>query len=206
MTKQTEPEKEQPTLPDPALLQEKCKALEEENKKLVEQLQRLSADYANYQKRTARQIAEAVAYEKRGLLRSWVSSLDNLEHALASLSGQNGPDALPKLVEGIRLVYEHMLAVLQSHGVRKMDPVGQPFSPGPHEALMTCAQPDREDNTVLEVHQSGYLLGEDVLRPAKVVVNKLPTAPEKTDQTQSSSGDNPMTGQKTEETTDSQES
>lgn len=161
-----------------ARLEERCKALEEEKQNLFEQLQRLSADYANYQKRTMRQIAEAVAYEKRNLLRAWVSSLDNLEHALASVSSQSGPDALPKLKEGMQLVYEHMLASLQSQGVRKMEPVGQPFTPGPHEALMTCERPDQADQIVLEVHQSGYLLGEDVLRPAKVVVNKLPAGAE----------------------------
>jgi len=160
-----------------AELQEKCRALEEEKQKLFEQLQRLSADYANYQKRTARQIADAVAYEKRTLLRSWLSSLDNLEHALASVSNQTGPEVLPKLIEGVRMVYDHMLATLNGLGVRKMEPVGQPFTPGPHEALMTCTRPDQGDNVVLEVHQSGYVLGDEVLRPAKVIVNKLPPSP-----------------------------
>lgn len=155
-------------------LQEKCKALEEEKQKLFEQLQRLGADYANYQKRTARQIADAVAQEKRKVLRAWLSSLDNLEHALASITSELGPEALPKLLEGMQLVYDHMLTTLKGQGVQKMDPLGKPFTPELHEALMKRAQEDQEDNVVLEVHQSGYMLGDDVLRPAKVVVNKLP--------------------------------
>ncbi len=181
--------KTDPAVQELAELQEKCRALEEEKQKLFEQLQRLSADYANYQKRTARQIADAVAYEKRTLLRSWLSSLDNLEHALASVSNQAGPDALPKLVEGIRMVYEHMLATLNGLGVRKIEAIGQPFTPGPHEALMTCAQPEQADNIVLQVHQSGYLLGDEVLRPAKVIVNKLPSVSAAETCTESASDD-----------------
>ncbi|HOT72742.1 MAG TPA: nucleotide exchange factor GrpE [Anaerohalosphaeraceae bacterium] len=155
-------------------LQEKCKALEEEKQKLFEQFQRLGADYANYQKRTARQISDAVAQEKRKVLRAWLSSLDNLEHALASVTSETGPGALPKVLEGMQLVYDHMLATLKGQGVQKMEPLGKPFEPEMHEALMKRTQEGQKDNVVLEVHQSGYMLGDDVLRPAKVVVNKLP--------------------------------
>lgn len=155
-------------------LQEKCKALDEERQKLFEQLQRLGADYANYQKRTTRQISEAVAQEKRKVLRAWLSSLDNLEHALTSVTSETGPGALSKVLEGMRLIYDHMLEALKGQGVRKMEPLGKPFEPDMHEALMKRTEEGQKDNIVLEVHQSGYMLGDDVLRPAKVVVNKLP--------------------------------
>ncbi len=182
----SEKKKTEMTAQEMEQLQEQYKSLQEEKQKLFEQLQRLSADYANYKKRTARQIADAVAYEKRTLLRTWLSSLDNLEHALASVPDQTSPDALSKLIEGLRMVYEHMLAVLQSQGVRKINPLGQPFTPGLHEALMTRTEPEQEDNIVMEVHQSGYLLGDEVLRPAKVVVNKLPAPPQSSEQMEGS--------------------
>jgi molecular chaperone GrpE len=155
-------------------LREQIRILEEEKQKVFEQLQRVSADYTNYQKRTAKQIADSVAYDKKVILRSLLPSLDNFEHAFAGISTVHGEESLQKMIEGIRLIYDHMIDALKSHGVEKIDAMGKPFSPDLHEAMMQREEADKENNTVLEVYQPGYTLGGQVLRPAKVIVNRLP--------------------------------
>lgn len=179
-------------------LREQMRVLEEEKQKIFEQLQRVSADYSNYQKRTAKQIADTVAYDKKIILRSLLPSLDNFEHAFAGVNAGGGEESLQKILEGIHLIYHHMLDALKSHGVEKIDAIGKPFTPELHEAMMQRAEADKENNIVLEVYQPGYTLGGQVLRPAKVIVNRLPEQAEaanpQTDsppETESSSPANP---------------
>lgn len=158
-------------------LQQQAETLAGEKQDVFEQLQRISADYANFQKRSPKQIADSVAYEKKAILRSLLPSLDNLEHALthaASVGG--GAESLDNIIKGIQLVFDHMLDALKSHGVQRIEALGQPFNPNLHEAMMQRSEPDKADNIVLEVYQAGYLMGEQVLRPSKVIVNKLETA------------------------------
>ncbi|NLK42340.1 MAG: nucleotide exchange factor GrpE [Planctomycetes bacterium] len=159
-------------------LEQQIEQLRKENQELLEKLQRLSADYANYQKRVPRQIADTVMYEKKKIIRSLLPSLDNFEHALAgAAAAEGGPEALENIIKGVKLIFDHMLDALKALGVEKVNSVGQPFDPSRHEALMQRCEPDKEDGIVLEEYQACYLLGEDVLRPAKVIINKV--APEK---------------------------
>lgn len=162
------------------LLEKKVEELEKqlemvtaEKQQTFEQLQRISADYANFQKRAPKQIADSVAYEKKAILRSLLPSIDNFEHALSHASSANGEEALDNIVKGIQLVFDHMLDALKSQGVSRIDALGRPFDPNMHEAMMRKSEPDKEDNTVLEVYQAGYMMGEQVLRPSKVIVNKI---------------------------------
>lgn len=162
------------------LLEKKVEELENqlseltvEKQQTFEQLQRVSADYANYQKRAPKQIADSVAYEKKAILKSLLPSIDNFEHALSHASNAQGEEALDNIINGIQLVFDHMLDALKAHGVKRIDALGQPFDPNLHEAMMRQSNPDKEDNTVLEVYQAGYMMGEQVLRPSKVIVNKI---------------------------------
>ncbi|RKY08711.1 MAG: nucleotide exchange factor GrpE [Planctomycetota bacterium] len=154
-------------------LEKQIEELTHEKQELFEQLQRVSADYANFQKRAPRQIADSVAYEKKAVLRSLLPSIDNLEHALSHTSTANRKEALDDLIKGIQLVFEHMLDALKAHGVKQIDAMGHPFDPNLHEAMMRQSDPDKDDDTVLEVYQAGYMIGEQVLRPSKVIVNKI---------------------------------
>lgn len=157
-------------------LQQQAETLAGEKQEVFEQLQRISADYANFQKRTPKQIADSVAYEKKAILRSLLPSLDNLEHALThAATAGGGGESMENIIKGIELVFDHMLDALKSHGVHRIEALGQPFNPNLHEAMMQRTEPDKADNSVLEVYQAGYLMGEQVLRPSKVIVNKLNT-------------------------------
>ncbi len=148
--------------------------LEADRQLLFEKFQRLSADYINFQKRAPRRIAESVAYEKMAIIRSLLPSLDNFSHALASAEdARDSEGGLEGVVKGVEMVFQHLLDAIKSHGVEKVESVGKPFDPSVHEAVMQRAEPDKADGVVLEEFQAGFTLNGQVVRPAKVIVNKL---------------------------------
>jgi molecular chaperone GrpE len=149
-------------------LQADFDALMAEKLELFEKLQRVSADYANYQKRIPKQIADSVGYEKERILKSLLPVLDNFEHALNN--SQSGD--IDAVVKGIRIVYDQMLDAFKSHGVEVVLAKDQIFDPSRHEAMMQRSEEDKENNLILEEFQKGYMLNGRVIRPSKVIVNK----------------------------------
>lgn len=160
-------------------LAQQVEELSKEKLELFEQLQRVSADYANFQKRTPKQIADSVAYEKKAILRSLLPSLDNFEHALEAAKTA---EKLDTVVEGVQLVFDHMLDALKAHGLERIVSQGEEFDPNRHEALMQQAEEDKPNNIILQEYQKGYSVSGQVIRPCKVVVNKLPTEPVQTEE------------------------
>lgn len=159
-------------------LSEQIEKLTAEKDEVFAKLQRVSADYMNYQKRSAKQISESVAYEKESVIKSLLPVLDNFEH---SLCGAEKVEDAESLREAVKMIYDQFLAVLKNHGIEQITSVGGKFDPACHQAMMNRTEPDKEDFAILEEFQKGYRLGEKVLRPARVVVNKLPT-PEQVEQ------------------------
>ena len=137
---------------------------------LLGQYQRVSADYANYQKRMPKQIADSIGYEKERIIKSLLPALDNFEHTLQSAHSAENVDVL---VKGIRIIYDQMLDILKSHNVEQIEALGERFDPAMHQAMTQQSNPDKEENTVLEEFQKGYKLNGRVIRPSKVIVNKL---------------------------------
>jgi len=149
-------------------LREKMADLEKEKDDLLGKLQRVSADYANFQKRVPRQIADNLGYEKERIFRSLLPALDNLERTLQNARSAESVDTL---VEGIRIIYDQMLDILKSHEVAPTNALGEIFDPSRHEAVMQKSEPEQEENVVLEELQKGYTLNGRVIRPSKVIVN-----------------------------------
>jgi len=151
-------------------LQQQLNDLQKEKDGIFEKLQRVSADYANYQKRIPKQISDTIVYEKETIIKTLLPALDNFEHTLQNADSAKDVDVL---VEGIRIIYDQMLNILKSHGVEQIEALDETFDPALHEAMLRKAEPDREENIVLEEFQKGYKLNGRVIRPSKVVVNKL---------------------------------
>jgi molecular chaperone GrpE len=144
--------------------------LQKEKEEVFAQLQRVSADYVNYQKRAPKQINDTIAYEKEKIIKSLLPVLDNFEHTLANAhSGERTEDFL----KGVKIIYDQMLNILKSHGVEQIDAKGKKFDPVFHEAMTRRSEPQQQTDTVLEEFQKGYKLGERVIRPSRVIVNKL---------------------------------
>ncbi len=146
-------------------------ALQKEKDELFGKLQRVSADYANFQKRVPRQIADTVCYEKERIIKTLLPALDSFEHTLQKARSVEDVDVL---IEGIRIIYGQLLDILKSHNVEQIEALGQEFDPAVHEAMTQQANPEKEEGVVLEEFQKGYRLNGRVIRPSRVVINKLP--------------------------------
>ena len=160
-----DPEAAMPTLEqslEEQLAAEKTRADDNYNKFLL-----AMADFENYKKRLQRDIDSMVTSHRRMLLERFLPVLDNLERALAS-SGDG-----EKLRGGIEQTLKGFEALLAGEGVKPIDVKGKPFDPRVAEAIGTTAAANgADDDTVVEVAQKGYSIGEDLLRPAKVIVAK----------------------------------
>jgi molecular chaperone GrpE len=127
--------------------------------------QRLQADMDNFRKRQTRRADEAIAAERERLLGLVLPLADNLDRALR----YNGQQDNGALRQGVELTQRELMRLLAAEGVSRIEAVGQPFTPTLHEALTTVPA-QAEPNTVVEEVEAGYMLGDKLLRPAKVVV------------------------------------
>jgi molecular chaperone GrpE len=115
-----------------------------------------------------------VAYEKESIIRTLLPALDNFEHTLANAHSAESPDVVTK---GVEIIYSQMVDILKGHGVEQIHAQDEKFDPSRHEAMMRRTEPDKEDDVVLEEFQKGYTVNGRVVRPAKVIVNKLQSEP-----------------------------
>ena len=157
-------------------LHQQVEDLIKEKDEIFEKLQRVAADYENFQKRVPKQIADTIAYEKEKIIKTLLPALDNFEH---TLQNTHSAENLDVIIKGVRIIYDQMLNILKAHGVEQIKALGQKFDPALHEAMMQKTEDDRQDNTVLEEFQKGYKLNGRVIRPSKVIVNKLQSEQER---------------------------
>ena len=146
-------------------------SLQTEKDELFAKLQRVSADYANFQKRVPKQISDSIGYEKERIIKTLLPALDNFEHTLHNAHSADNVDVL---VKGIRIIYDQLHDILKSHNVEQIEALGERFDPAMHQAMTQQSDPDKEEDTVLEEFQKGYRLNGRVIRPSRVIVNKLP--------------------------------
>jgi molecular chaperone GrpE len=140
-------------------------AAEAQRDEYLELARRTQADFENYRKRAAKDLAAAGTRAKLGLVRDLLPVLDNLERALESADSENG------LAEGVRLVLSDLRGVLAREGIEAVEPSGERFDPTVHEALSTRPEDGADPGVVLDVVQKGYRMNDTVIRPARVVVS-----------------------------------
>jgi molecular chaperone GrpE len=150
-------------------LQQELEAVKAERNELLGKLQRVSADYANFQKRVPKQVNDSVAYEKENIIKTLLPTVDNFEHTLAK---SHAAESVDIVLEGVRMIYDQMVGALKSHGVEQIHAQDEVFDPAQHEAMMRKDDPEHDDGVVLEEFQKGYRLNNRVIRPSKVVVNR----------------------------------
>jgi molecular chaperone GrpE len=133
--------------------------------------QRTQADFENFRKRMARDVAAAETRGVSRLAKELLPALDNLGRALAAAEA-GGEHGTPEhhLTSGIKLVHDELLAALGRVGIEPFSPEGERFDPNQHEAMAQQPVEGAESGTVVEVYQQGFRHGESVLRPARVVV------------------------------------
>jgi molecular chaperone GrpE len=163
--------KTESTVPDAESLQKQLEGLRKEKDDVFAKLQRVAADYDNYQKRSSKQITDNVAYEKDKIVKSLLPVLDNFEYILANTSCGAADETLLK---GVKIIYDQMLDVLKGHGIEQVKSAGEQFNPAHHEAITHRSENSKEEGLVLEELQKGYKLNGRLIRASRVVVNKTP--------------------------------
>jgi molecular chaperone GrpE len=149
-------------------MEARFEAKEEEAKETYDRLLRVSAEFENYKKRSAREMEEFKKYANQSLLKEMLSVVDNLE--LAITSSQDGKTADKTLIEGLNLTLNEILRVFEKFNVTPIEAKGKTFDPAYHEAVMREETDDYPENTVISEFQKGYLIHDRLLRPAMVVV------------------------------------
>ena len=149
--------------------------LEAEKLELKDKLLRSLAEMENLRRRVEKDLADARAYGVTRFARDMLDVADNLRRALDSLPSEaraaaEGP--FKALIEGVDLTERDLLKKMESHGVRKLSPEGQKFDPNLHQAIFEVPDETKPSGTVTQVVQTGYVIGERVLRPAMVGVSR----------------------------------
>ena len=155
---------EQDTVANETVLGAELEAALAERDRYFEQLQRTSADLANFRRRTEQERAQQRLVANEQLLRDFLPVLDDLQRGLGAIPAEEQES---KVAEGMRLVEQKLLSTLRRHGVTPIDSLGLPFDPAFHEAVE--ADP-AGGNVVTAVYAPGYKLGDGMLRPAMVRV------------------------------------
>ena len=150
-------------------LEEKIDRLAQEAQANYDRFLRVSAEFDNYKKRTAREVANQKKYANESLLKNILSVVDNLERAIQSAAGEG--NQTEALLEGINLTLKETLSLLERFNVSPIEALGQPFDPAFHEAVLREEADKQDANTVLSEIQKGYMIHERLLRPSMVVVS-----------------------------------
>jgi len=143
-----------------------------ERDEYLEIAKRTKADFENYRKRMGSEVQAAAGRGKAEVIREVVPVLDDLERAIQAAGLDPEGDSEDALAHGVLLVFRSLRDSLSRNGVEAVDPQGEKFDPMAHEALSTLPAEGVESGTVVEVMQKGYRLGEQLIRPARVVVSE----------------------------------
>lgn len=136
---------------------------------LYERLQRVTADFMNFQRRAQKKEAQAREMANDALLKDLLGVLDDMERALAAARANHPAD--DPLLTGMQMVHDNLVATLGRYGLEAIAAENQPFDPELHQAVQQVPAPDHPPQTVVQELQKGYRLKQRTLRPSMVVVS-----------------------------------
>ena len=161
-----------PDAETPGEYQEALAALKGQVEKLTTELQekndrllRLQADFDNFRRRSAKEREEIAAVVTQGFCKDMLPLLDNFERAMAAET--KDVEAFQK---GVEMIFTQFQEILKKNGLEKIETEGQKFDPNYHQAVMRIEDPEREDDTIAQELQKGYMVKGRVIRPSMVQV------------------------------------
>jgi len=149
-------------------------ALQAEAADLKDRLLRAHAEVDNIRKRSEREKEETAKYAVTRLARDIVNVGDNFQRAIDAVpvgAAEQDP-ALKSFLEGVTMTERELLNVLERYGIRRVQPINEPFNPHLHQAVMEIQRSDVPSGTIVQVFQAGFMIEDRVLRPAMVAVSK----------------------------------
>ena len=139
---------------------------------LKDALLRSQADLQNVRRRAERDLENAHKYAVEKFVKDLLPVFDSMDRALQLAETTEGFDS--SMLEGMKMTHKLLVDTAVKHGIESIDPVGSPFDPNQHQAMSMVESDEQEANTVVAVMQKGYKLEGRVMRPAMVVVSKIP--------------------------------
>lgn len=153
---------------NPEELQKRIEELEKESNEWKEKFLRKAAEFENYKRRTENDQLNLINYAAESFIKKILPIVDDFERSLEHINDSNDYE---KLKEGVQLIYNKLVKVLEEQGVKKIEAVGKPFDVEYHEALMQREDPSVPPHTVLDELEKGYMYRDKVIRHSKVVVS-----------------------------------
>ena len=150
-------------------METRLESVEQEAKEAHDRFLRVSAEFENYKKRSAREMDEFRKFANESLIREMLTVVDNLERALNSSNNDN--QANSHIAEGVDMTLKEILKVFGKFNVKPIEALGKPFDPNFHQAAMREETNEHPENTVLNELEKGYMIHDRLLRPAMVVVS-----------------------------------
>lgn len=155
--------------------EEKIAELEIQVKEWQDKFLRKAAEFENFKRRTEADQFNLINYAAESFIVKLLPVVDDFERSLQHIDKNSNIDAVK---EGIKLVYEKFLKVLEDQGIKKMKVKGEPFNVEYHDALMQRKDDSVPSHTVIEEIETGYLYRDKVIRHAKVIVSEESSADE----------------------------
>ena len=148
--------------------------LEQKVLDLKDQLMRALADGENLRKRTLKDIENSKKYSHISFVKDLITSVDNFQRALKAVPEDKSslPEPIQNLIIGLEIVEKEILATLEKHNVKPIDPLGEKFDYNFHQAMFEVPTNEEESGKVVEVSQKGYVLHDRLVRPAMVGISK----------------------------------
>ena len=151
------------------------KIVHEQKDEMQNQLLRSAAEMENLRKRTRKELADVREFAIASFARDLLNVTDNLRRAVDAVTtdeAEADTGGLKNLLEGVAMTERELQSTLEKHRVRKMSAEGEKFDPNYHQAMFEVPDTTVPHNTIMEVIQEGYVIGERMLRPAMVGVSK----------------------------------
>lgn len=153
---------------------QRVQQLEAELAELKDRSLRALADAENTRRRAQREVTDARKFAASGIVKDLLNVSDNLHRALESVPPdlRERDEQVKNLVIGVEMVEKDLLSAFEKHGVKRIEPLGEPFNHEYHQAMYEVENSGKPSGTIIELLQPGYVLHDRLLRPAMVVVAK----------------------------------
>jgi len=145
------------------------KKAETEKNELQDRLLRKVAEFDNYKRRTENEFSNLFKYAAENFIKKILPVVDDFERSLKHLAESEENSSV---TDGIKMIYDKLMKILDDQGVKKIDSVGKPFDVHFHEALLQKKDELQPPHSVLDELETGYLYQDKVIRHAKVIVNE----------------------------------
>jgi len=168
---ETDKQQDEQTIDEKEMLRQKIEQLQKDVETYKDAFLRKAADFENYKRRSENDQLNLIKYSGESILIKLLPIIDDFERSLLHLENYKDTEAVKN---GIKLIYDNLMKILNQQGVKKIESVGKPFDVQYHEAMMMRKIPRGETSphTVLEEIQTGYQYKDKVIRHAKVVVSE----------------------------------